>query len=404
VPQTLHFLGGLARCARAQGFDVHALSSPGADLNEFAAQNDVAVHALPMCRRITPLHDLKSLWGLRLMIRRLRPDVVHAHTPKAGLLTMLAAWLSRVPVRIYHIHGLPLMTARGLTRTVLRWTERVACRLAQQVLCVSHSVREVALAERLCPITKIKVLLNGTIGGVDAEHLFNPAVAPPDVRQEARARHGIPDDAFVVGFVGRIVRDKGIIELTHAWAKLREELSHVHLMLVGAVEAEDPLPGEVEFQLRGDPRVHWTGFLPLKSVPRVYPAMDLLVLPTYREGFNTVCLEAAAMELPVVGTSVPGVVDAVEPDVTGTLVPPHDPTALADAIRSYVCDPDRRRQHGLAGRRRVLRDYRPQDVNDALVGEYRQMLTERGMSPETDFASCLEQEGVALGAGNASEG
>src|SRR5207247_622691 len=125
-------------------------------------------------RRITPLKDVQALGRIRRVFRHVRPDIVHGHTPKGGLLAMIAATLERVPVRIYHMHGLPLMTATGLKQRLLRWTETVSCRLAHQVLCVSHSVQEVAIAEGLCPAAKIKVLLGGSINGVDALGRFHP--------------------------------------------------------------------------------------------------------------------------------------------------------------------------------------------------------------------------------------
>jgi glycosyltransferase involved in cell wall biosynthesis len=193
-------------------------------------------------------------------------------------------------------NGKALMTATGLKRHLLKWGERVACALAHQVLCVSHSVREVAIAERLCPPDKIKVLRGGSVNGVDAAHAFNPARLPAAVALDARARHGIPADALVAGFVGRVVRDKGLTELARAWQGLREEFPALHLLIVGPFEPQDPLPAEVEAVLRGDPRIHLTG--EVWDVPPLYAAMDLVVLPRYREGFGIVAIEAAALGLP----------------------------------------------------------------------------------------------------------
>ena len=380
VPQTLYFLSGHVENLKSKGFDVHALSSPGQALERFGKQAQVEVHAVLMPRYITPLRDLASLWKIGRIMRRLRPDIVHGHTPKGGLLAMIGAWFCGVPVRVYHMHGLPLETAQGFRRLLLRWSEQVACLLAHQVFCVSPSLRALALAERLCAPDKIKFLLCGSIGGIDAERLYNPAGAGAKVRYDIREQYHIPADALVAGFVGRIVRDKGLIELTEAWKILREEFPNLHLLVVGPFEPQDPVPPDVELLLRSESRIHLVGRInDIKDMPRFYSAMDLLILPTYREGFGTVFLEAAAMELPVVGTRVTGCMDAVRDAETGTLVPSHDGRALADAVRAYLNDAELRRRHGRAGRERVLRDFRPEDMSVAIHEEYLRLLNDRGI-------------------------
>jgi lipopolysaccharide/colanic/teichoic acid biosynthesis glycosyltransferase/glycosyltransferase involved in cell wall biosynthesis len=377
VPQSLGFLRQQVRYMRSKGLDVHVLSSPGESLERFAAEQQVVAHAVSMSRRITPWRDLVALWRLVRVLRRVRPHIVHGHTPKGGLLAMIAAWWCGVPVRIYHIHGLPLMTAAGLWRRLLRWTEKTACFFARGVLCVSTSVREVAIAERLCPEDKIRVLLNGSIDGVDAGR-FDRTQLPAATRMRIREEQNIPPDAIVLGFVGRIVRDKGFVELAEAWRRLREERPDIHLLLVGAAEPQDPIPADVEVSLRDDPRVHRAGVV--RDMPRLYAAMDVVVLPTYREGFPVVPLEAAAMELPVVATRIPGCVDAIEEGVTGTLVPPRDVSALSEALRRYLHNPALRSRHGREGRQRVVRDFRPAEMSRAVFEEYDRLLGSAAVS------------------------
>ena len=288
VPMTLPFVAGHVEEARRRGFEVHVLSSPGAALDTFARDLGVAAHAVPMARRIAPLADLAALGRMVRVMRRVRPTIVDAHTPKAGLLAMMAATLCRVPVRVYHQHGLPLMTATGPKRCLLRVTERVACGLAHQVVCISASLRDVLVSERLCPPGKIEVLERGSIDGVEAERTFNPAGVSPEAAARVRARYRIPPDAPVIGFVGRVVRDKGLVELTQAWGGLRERYPSLHLLVAGPVEREDPIPPDVEQTLRSDPRVHLAGMV--HDMPAVYRILDLLVLPTYREGFGAALL------------------------------------------------------------------------------------------------------------------
>jgi glycosyltransferase involved in cell wall biosynthesis len=369
--QALMFMVGQVGYMKARGLEVLAVSSPGVDADRFRAREGVPVHFIDMPRRITPLRDLVALSRIYRYFRRVRPQIVHAHTPKGGLLGTTAAWLARVPVRIYHIRGLPFMTATGRRRVLLRLTERVSCSLAHQVLCVSTSVRDVAVREGICSARKVVVLGNGSGNGVDAGGRFHPE-RWCGMRDSTRIAHGIPPDALVLGFVGRIVRDKGITDLVDSWCRLREEFPRLHLLLVGPLEPQDPLPEVVNNVLRSDTRIHLTG---CQSDPApLYAAMDVVVLPTYREGFPNVPLEAAAMTLPVVATRIPGCIDAVEHGVNGTLVPPRDPSALSAAIRAYLERPELRRRHGLAGRERVLRDFTQETLWDALYLEYVRLL------------------------------
>jgi glycosyltransferase involved in cell wall biosynthesis len=180
----------------------------------------------------------------------------------------------------------------------------------------------------------------------------------------------------VAGYVGRLVTDKGIAELWQAWTVLRERHPDLHLLLVGPFEDTDPVPPAVRQGLETDPRVHLAGMD--WNTPPLYAAMDLLVLPTYREGFPNVLLEGASMGLPVVATRVPGCVDAVRDGETGTLVPARDPAALAAALDAYVADPALRRARGRAGRARVAAEFRQEVVWEGIFAEYDRLLAPRG--------------------------
>jgi glycosyltransferase involved in cell wall biosynthesis len=369
---------------RARGLDVAAVSSPGVEATRFAETEGVRVYGVEMPRRITVWRDMRAVVGLLRVLRRERPDIVHAHTPKGGLLGMIAATLAGVRARVYHMRGLPVMTARGPRRALLWLTEWVACALAHRVICVSHSLRAVAIDMRITRPDKVRVLLGGSSNGVDAGGRFDPASVAPEARARTRARFGIPADAVVVGFVGRLVRDKGVVELTRAWTRLRGRESHMHLLLVGPFEPQDPVPADVEAALREDPRVHLAG--EDWDTPPLYAGMDVVALPTYREGFPNVPLEAAAMGLPVVATRIPGCVDAVADGHTGLLVPPRDPAALEEALHAYVSDEALRRRHGAAGRARVLREFRQEALWDALHAEYSALLASRARGPAVGAA------------------
>ena len=370
VPDSLVFLSGQPAYMRERGIDTVVITSPGPALDAFGAREGVRTFAVPMSRAITPRADAVALARLTRHLRALRPDIVHAHTPKGGLLGTTAAFLARVPSRIYHMRGLRFAAMPpGPKRTLLVNAERASCALATRVLCVSHSLRRVALDEHLTPAAKIAALGSGSGQGVDATGRFNPANLPPNTRAEVRAALAIPADALVLGFVGRLVRDKGVGELVGAWRRLREQFLGAHLLVVGPFEAEDPISPDDRAALEQDPRVHLVGFR--RDTERYYAAMDLVTLPSYREGFPNVPLEAASMGLPVVSTRVPGCIDAVEDGVTGTLVPAQDTGALHDALQWYIESPERRTSHGDAGRRRVLLDFRRELVWERVAAVYR---------------------------------
>jgi len=374
VPETLRVLSGQLSYMRSRGFLVEAISSPGEQLKSLGETIGMKTHAVAMTRAISPVQDIISVLKLVRLFREIKPQIVHAHTPKAGLLGMLAAYITDTPIRIYHIRGLRLETAIGWKRKLLAACESVACRLAQRVLCVSRSVRQVAIDEKLVTDEKIKVLLQGS-HGVDALNKFTPDQFDSRSRFLTRKEYDIPESAEVIGFVGRIVKDKGIVELCDAWIEIRETNPKAHLLMVGYFEPEDPIPEEAQRLLESDPRIHMIGRC--WDTPPLFAAMDVLCLPTYREGLPYVTLEAAAMALPIVATEIPGCVDAVVDGKTGLLVPARNSIELADALKTYLDYPALRRQHGQAGRDRVLKDFRPEDMWQATHEEYLRLLTEQ---------------------------
>lgn len=375
VPMTLHFLRGQPGFMASRDVETHVISSPGPDLAAFLdLEPTVEAHTVPMSRSISPLGDLRALGRMIHRIRRLSPDIVHTHTPKAGLLGVLAARIVGTPVVFHHIHGGVWLDATGMRRRIARWTDLITCQLAHRVFCVSNSVRAALVREGLCPPEKVEVLAGGSINGVDGTDRFNPEVHR-NGGATTRRKVGIPADAVVIGFVGRLTGEKGILELRRAWERIRETHRSAHLLLVGPEDPVSPLPpGEMD-ALRHDDRVHFAGMN--WNTPPLYAAMDVLVLPTYREGFPVVLLEAAAMALPIVATGVPGCTDAVVDGVTGLLVPARDAEQLHHAIRRYVADRELRRRHGDAGRARVLREFRPERIWSLLADQYEAGLASR---------------------------
>lgn len=382
VPDTLEFLRGQIEYVKERGFDVAAACSGepsmehvGKTLEYYRERAGIQVHSVSMHRRISPLHDVRTIAELVALMRRFRPHIVHSHTPKGGLLGMVAARAANVPVRIYHLRGLLMETSTGARRQLLANTERVACSLATTTICVSHSVRRTAIEERLVRPDRIRVLLQGSSNGVDARERFNPERVG-DVRAEVRRSLGIGPDEPVVGFVGRLVRDKGIFELAEAWPRVREAVPNARLVIAGDYEEHDPVPESVREKVARDPSIQVLGFR--ADAPRLYTAFDVVALPTYREGFPNVALEAAAMCRPIVASRVTGCVDAVDDGVTGTLIPARDAAALARAIQRYLKDPELRERHGAAGRARVEQFFDQPRLWAAVAEVYDELLKASG--------------------------
>jgi glycosyltransferase involved in cell wall biosynthesis len=386
------FLVGHVRALRAAGHSVHAISAPGPELERFSELTGATTHAVEMERNIRLSPDVRALRQFIRLLREIQPDIVHAHTPKAGLLATMAAFILRIPVRVYHCHGLRYETARPPLRAVLWGAERMACGLATQVLTVSPSLRDALVQARLVRESKVEVLLAGSIEGVDGGR-FRPASV--EQKAMARASLGIPVDARVIGYVGRLVRDKGVVELYHAWRLVRGVFGNARLVLVGPLEDGDPVPPEVMAGLHSDPRVHFVGYR-TDTLP-CYQAMDVVALPTHREGFGVVNLEAAAMALPVVATRVKGCIDAVVDGVTGTLVPSLDPDRLSTALARYLSDAGLRARHGEQGRARALEHFKPEAYWAALTEGYARWTSGAGVPPVARLARHGEAPRTPLG-------
>lgn len=315
------FIGGQFRHFARKGYTLFAACSKSEYLPQFARDNGFAYMETPVRRSVAIADDLRSIRNVYRYIRRNRIGIVEGHTPKGGLIAMAAAWLARVPVRIYFRHGLVYETSHGLKRAILMNVDRLTSALATRVVCVSPSVMARSVADHLCPRGKMTILCKGTCNGVDTQGKFNPGNIDPIKLQTMRKKWGLEETDWVIGYTGRLVRDKGIIELVRAFNMLKAQeprgTEHpMKLLLVGMFEKRDALPSDVHRAIVEDRDIVWTDFQNT-GMEYFYAMMNVYVLPSYREGFPTGVLEAQSMGVPVITTRSTGCIDAIVEGRTG---------------------------------------------------------------------------------------
>jgi lipopolysaccharide/colanic/teichoic acid biosynthesis glycosyltransferase/glycosyltransferase involved in cell wall biosynthesis len=334
-------------------------------LRELGVDGTLAPLALE--RRASMWRDIVALWSLYRLMRRSRFAVVHSMTPKAGLLAMSAAWVARVPVRIHTFTGQVWATRRGVGRAVMRMCDRIVARLATKTLADSLSQRDFLIAEDVAQASTIHVLGRGSVSGVDTT-IFKPDAS---VRRDVRARFNIHPGDVVFLFVGRLTPDKGVLDLAAAFLTIAGERPDARLLIVGPDEAG--IRSRIAtICTRCADRVH---FLEFTHRPQeAMAAADVLCLPSYREGFGSVVIEAAACGIPAVASRIYGLVDAVEEGRTGLLHAPHDVQGLAELLRRLADDSELRRTLGEAARCRAETDFPVSRLTNALLSFYSEML------------------------------
>lgn len=325
VSQSLGFCREVMIKMRAMGYDMVAVTSPGPELDELRDKDGFHCVEVPMQRHISVVNDLKSLIRMISVFRKEKPQVVHSMTPKAGMICMVAAWLTRVPVRIHTFTGLVWPTATGLKRKILMMTDWLTCACATHVLPEGQGVLNDL---KNGGITKkpMKVLGYGNVRGVDME-LFSPA----------RFKATKNPDVFTFVFVGRIVGDKGINELVEAFVKLHDKHKNTRLVLVGKYEHElDPVSGKTRKLIDTNDGIDACGPKYGDDLLQMYVDADCFVMPSYREGFPNTVLEAGAMGLPSIVTDINGSREIIENEKNGLIVPSKNADALYNAMERML--------------------------------------------------------------------
>ena len=362
------FCRGLLRELEEQdGYEVVAVSSPDKDLEEIAEREGVRTVAVPMHREISLLNDLKSLWGLIKVFRKEKPTMVHSMTPKAGLLSMMAAWVCRVPVRLHTFTGLVFPTSTGLKQKILIFTDRVTCACATHIVPEGEGVKNDLINYG---ITKkpLKVLGYGNVRGIDLKR-FDPEL--PEVKAEAEKIR--KEGVFTFVFVGRLVGNKGVNELVEAFKRIHKKFQDTRLILIGPEEREfDPLERKTIAEIESNTAIYTIG--EISDIRSWLLASDTLVHPSYREGFPNVVIEAGAMGLPSIVTDINGSREIIIEGENGTIVPSKNVEALERAMERFINSPESTKAMANKARKLIADRFEEGFVRKCLKDYYNEIL------------------------------
>jgi len=354
-------------------FEVVAISSDGPFLNQVARDEKVRTYSLDLSRKISPVRDIISITQLYRVLLKERPDIVHSHTPKAGLVAMAAACLAGVPVRMHTVAGLPFMECAGMKRWILIQVEKIVYRLATNIYPISFGLRDFILGNRLTGRKKLKVLGHGSSNGINTRHF---SLSGTVIRQAdtLRIEYGIETGEIVFVYIGRIVKEKGIRELLRAFGPIWGYVGNCRLFLVGPTEDHiAPLSKDISDMIKGNPMIGIPGY---QEDVRPWLALgDIFVFPSYREGLGSVLLEAGSMGKPSIVTDIVGPNEVIEHGINGLIVPAKDPLRLQAAMTRLLFDSGLRLKLASEARRKVIEKYEQRTLWESLLTEYQTLLT-----------------------------
>ncbi len=366
IPASLNFFKGNLSFLNKY-YDVTAISSNRDFLLEVGKREGINIFYIPMVRPISLLKDIVCLFKFIFFFIKERPYIVHGNTPKASFLSMISSWLVRVPIRIYMCHGLRYQGENNkYKRQLLMWMEKISCLCATKVICVSNGVKQTLIEDNICSCKKAIVVHFGSASGIDIDFFDKNN---KDIDTAINKKLGIKDTDFVFIFVGRVVKDKGVNELVEAFSKLSTIYNHIHLILVGPINLEqNRISLETEQKIKSLKNVYEVGSQ--KDIRPYLFAADALVLPSYREGFGMVLIEAGAMSVPVIASNIIGCNEIVIHGKNGELVEPKNVDCLFDVMQKWIKKTEYVKELSLNARDLVVDRYSHKKVWSALLDVY----------------------------------
>lgn len=361
----------------AHGGKVSVVTSDEPEMSLLHGLSGVTCVAIDIPRSIAPWRDLLALIRLYQFFRRERIQIAHSTTPKAGLLVALAAYFAGVPIRLHTFTGQPWVTMRGIKRWLARASDKLIGKLNTCCYADSISQKQYLITQGVLDERKLSVIGAGSLAGVDVQRFYRNRFTKEQC-EALRRSLGIPQQSPVVLFVGRITEDKGVYELLRAFSAIKAAGSVAHLVFVGRFDTDSGVAGSIKpDDIERIPDTHLVGHT---ESPEKYMAIaDVLCLPSYREGFGTVVIEAAAMGIPAIGTKIYGLIDAIEDGVTGLLVPPKDVDALSKALEMICNNAEFARDLGEKARYRAYTLFDSEITNSQVISEYLSLLSTAGL-------------------------
>lgn len=373
VPMSLKFLiKGQAAFMRDNGYEVLLVSSEGPEISDVEAYEGCKHYTVPLTRKITPLTDLACVFRLFFFLIREKPDLVHSHTPKAGVVSMIAAYLARIPIRLHTVAGLPLTESAGIKRAILILAEKITYKFASKVYPNSYGLKNIIMDLGLARDDKLCIIGNGSSNGINTSY-FDPQLYSKNQKNQIRSEFGIQREEFVFIFIGRLVGDKGINELVSAFNDLCSELSDIKLLLVGPFEDDlDPLNELTKFLIEDNEKIVSVGYQ--DDVRPFLSIAHILVFPSYREGFPNVVLQAGSMGLPSIVTDINGCNEIIKEEHNGIIIPSKDSKSLKWAMLKLIKDTDLYMTCSGNARKTIVNNYEQGVFWNALLEEYEYLV------------------------------
>jgi len=367
-----YLLPGQMRFMAAQGFDVLMISADGKELPEVIEMEQCRHQIVPMTRKITPFADLQCLFQLIKIFRKEKPDIVHTHTPKAGLLGMLAARFCGVQVRIHTVAGLPLMVEKGFKYRVLKLIEKLTYAAANQVWPNSNSLMQFISKQKLCKESKLSIISKGSTNGIDVNRFSKENLDKNQISAISQ-QIGYTEEHIYLLCIGRLVKDKGIVELVNVFKQLHQSDQNLRLILVGSFEALlDPLPQNILNEISVNPsiiHINWSN-----QVEYFMYLADLFVFPSHREGFPNVLLQAGAMGLPVICSHITGNIDLVTNNETGLIFESANEQQLLKLLQYALLHPQHMQVMAKNLQLQVRQNYRQEYIWENMLQAYKSLV------------------------------